>query len=428
MVLGQHSRQPGPTRYEELLAAGGSSLSSALASGARAVRSTEVHHRRERALLDVASGAAAPLLVGYVLWVLHRARVLGLERLYFVARDGEVLLDIARRLRDEDGPELVYLHGSRQSWYPAGVDPDDPKAAVEALRHRSDDSLHSLLNRCGVDPLRWLEHEPTEGVDSRDRDVLQRLLDDPAFLVEVTDGLRGRQDRLRRYLEQNGLTSHERSGIVDLGWYGRSLHHLSRLLGDLGAPTPVGFYLGFIGEDPVRQPVETWLEGREDELRFLMMEAFCAGSHGQVLDYVLDDHGRATAVLASERNEPALSWGLQTVRGAVATVTDVVAAAPREVRRDDVRAVAMECFRAFYDHPTKDEAQVWGAFPFEVGPTAVRPEVLAERRPLRVILANRRLSDPGGLRWPAGDHVLSPRAWRVGLAVHRSLRGRTSAG
>ena len=63
----------------------------------------------------IASSVVAPLLVGFVSWVLQDAKAQGLERLYFVARDGQVLHKIAQALKPE--LEVRYLYGSRQAWY-----------------------------------------------------------------------------------------------------------------------------------------------------------------------------------------------------------------------------------------------------------------------------------------------------------------------
>ncbi|HEV2473628.1 MAG TPA: HAD family hydrolase, partial [Chthonomonadales bacterium] len=58
-----------------------------------------------------------PLLISYVAWVLEQARGSGIKRLYFVARDGEVMHKIASRLQGSDpGIELRYLYGSRRAW------------------------------------------------------------------------------------------------------------------------------------------------------------------------------------------------------------------------------------------------------------------------------------------------------------------------
>ena len=44
------------------------------------------------AVAQVSSGVLAPFMVGYALWVTAQARLRGIKRLYYVARDAEVML------------------------------------------------------------------------------------------------------------------------------------------------------------------------------------------------------------------------------------------------------------------------------------------------------------------------------------------------
>ncbi|MGH9181865.1 MAG: hypothetical protein ACRDY5_09140, partial [Acidimicrobiales bacterium] len=111
-------------RYEEILdrwrlPTGG--LASLMAGASRLARlSVPAASDIDAAIRDVTAGVIAPTLVAYVLWVLADAARTGVRRLYFVSRDGEVLLRVARRLVDRTGSpaglELRYLHGSRQAW------------------------------------------------------------------------------------------------------------------------------------------------------------------------------------------------------------------------------------------------------------------------------------------------------------------------
>lgn len=72
-----------------------------------------------------------PFLTAFVCWVLRAANGLGLDRLYFVARDGQVLLALARLLSERlGGPELRYLYGSRRAWLEAQDQGATPRATA----------------------------------------------------------------------------------------------------------------------------------------------------------------------------------------------------------------------------------------------------------------------------------------------------------
>ena len=110
------------TRYERRLdaaAAAGSRLAADFARAARAARAAvPAADARAAALVDVAAGVAAPMLVAYVLWLLEAAAGRGTVRIDFLARDGQVLHAIARRLapRLYPGIDCRYLAASRQIW------------------------------------------------------------------------------------------------------------------------------------------------------------------------------------------------------------------------------------------------------------------------------------------------------------------------
>lgn len=58
----------------------------------------------------------SPLLLTYTIWVLSTAKKMGIKRLYFLARDGELPFKLALLLCDQYSIEVKYLFGSRQAW------------------------------------------------------------------------------------------------------------------------------------------------------------------------------------------------------------------------------------------------------------------------------------------------------------------------
>lgn len=64
----------------------------------------------------LATDVVAPCYVAYVKWVLSDARKRGIERLYFLSRDGYILMKIAENMEHE-GIVLRYLFLSRRSLY-----------------------------------------------------------------------------------------------------------------------------------------------------------------------------------------------------------------------------------------------------------------------------------------------------------------------
>jgi len=72
----------------------------------------------QRIFYSIGANIAGPILVSYVLWIIKKTQELKIKRLYFIARDGQILLEIAKRINKFLGLDidLRYLYGSRQTF------------------------------------------------------------------------------------------------------------------------------------------------------------------------------------------------------------------------------------------------------------------------------------------------------------------------
>jgi predicted HAD superfamily hydrolase len=110
-----------PNRYELILPKyadttnGITSLWAGISRYTRLTRKTKTP--KESIVRDIAASVAAPILTAYTIWILQQAKVKQLARIYFLARDGEMLLKIAKELAPKIYPEveLRYLYVSRQA-------------------------------------------------------------------------------------------------------------------------------------------------------------------------------------------------------------------------------------------------------------------------------------------------------------------------
>lgn len=66
----------------------------------------------------IGAALGGPILMPYVEWILHRSVALGFKRLYFIARDGYILMRMAAVLIKKLNLdiEIHYIHGSRRAW------------------------------------------------------------------------------------------------------------------------------------------------------------------------------------------------------------------------------------------------------------------------------------------------------------------------
>ena len=365
-------------------------LASAMAGASRLARlNVAAEDEYQAALRDVAAGVAAPTLVGYTLWVLRRAQELGLKRLYFLSRDGQVLLEIARRLVRSLGLnlELRYLYASRQSWNLAGITTDLEKQlawiwdstdflSVESLLARitlEPQDLDQCLAAAGLSAENW-----TRPLSANERGLLRGILASPPAQKLILERATARRRMLLQYLEQENVLAQAPWGVVDLGWYGSLQNTLSTLVSESGAIQPVGFYFAlFDGSvpDECASRREAYYFDQRTQTGFLNavpdiivpMEMFCAGDQGTVVDFV-QRCGAVEPVLKEATNQPVIVWGLPLVRRTILEFVENLVLDPDLVNPcADVRRATTDVLRAFWVRPTKALARAWAEFPWEDG-------------------------------------------------------------
>ena len=391
-------------RYEALLenhANASNGLSSVLAGASRLARLTvSAHLPREIALRDVAAGVAAPTLTAYVLWLLRRARAAKLHRLYFVARDGQILHAIARKLAPKlrMDLELRYLYGSRQAWHLPGVTKLDARQ-IEWVMDKTDRlTVGDVLARVGLtaaDVMPELKranlNRRTRILDDSDRAAVRTLLQNGIVAALIAERAASLRLPLLAYLKQERMFDGAKWALVDIGWHGRLQSSLSRVLATAKGPTPRGFYFGLHAknaERPAGKRDAYLFDARtragmglvRDDLELVpVMEMFCAADHGSVTGF--EQFGPKINVQMREpQNTAAIQWGLPLVQQTISTFADHLILDPELVDVDaDVRPAVVDVLRAFWLSPMTSEAVAWGGYPYEDDQLGTSTTKLAQR-------------------------------------------------
>lgn len=442
------------TRYERLLEADGRSGSPAsllLAEASRRTRSElEASDAHAAALRGVTTGVAGPCLTAYTAWCLRAAEDLGVDRLFFIARAGEVLLDIARLLQRRvglgSGMELDYVHGSRGAWQLAAYDLDPDRVLPWLLGDATETTLRDLVGRAGLplaDDLVEAAGLEAAGLTADDRlqgrarSVVRRLAADPGFRSSLAAAAAEARRLTNQYFEERGIHAADRPGFVTTGWLGRELRCLDMLLdaapGDRGRdhlayaivratdipPGSTRCYVVDARQDPA---------GEVEPARFgELVEVFTAGTEGTTLGYEERPDGSVAPVLASVRNEPAFAWGLPTLRDHLQRYAEAFCdgvderGAPPTTRELEAAAPAVDrLLLELWLRPTPDEVKVLGGWQ-DADYGSRDWETLTPRVRWGDVVPwalNRRW-----IRWPYGTAELSPRPLsRTIRAVARLLR------
>lgn len=434
-------------RYEETLeryAAASDGISSGLAGASRLGRLRARVDGVAPAMASVAAGVATPLLVGYCLWLLQQARDQGLRRLYFLARDGEVMLEVLRPLAAAVGAEDIecrYLYGSRAAWEVASMHSATPEEIRERARNLDTPSARSMLHRLGltVAEVRAVGADPALAPGHEELPLSAAAVERLSALVTngpLLDVLRGRARERRAlaldYLRQEGLGEHGTpTGVVDVGWVGSTFQALDQVMEQGGLEPPAAFF--YIGRSRgarywstpslarrqhaflFDQMLETSLSRQPSGIE-VVVETFCSGREGSVLGYRREGE-RVVPELVRPQNDAALSWGLDdfrlTMGHTVAALVD--GGTPLSRRRGDLRQAVDGVVREFWERPTREEVELWGRFPMEGGDEHLVATPLASpirSRDVVTQLRAGRLKLRPPMSWRAGTAVLSDVPWR----------------
>lgn len=364
----------------------------------------------------------APLLVAYTLWVLRRAHQAGLERLYFVSRDGEILIALARLLASRLclDIDLRYLYGSRLAWNGAVSSPEEAPWIWESLMWRGAKGVSNrkLLKRPGLTPDEIATLIDVTSLTERDlesslRNPLRTALKHPeaAPLLEAArQRLRG---RLTEYLAQEGALDARPIGFVDIGWRATQHDVLNIVREDAGVGLARGYFIGLMATpSPFSETREAYIADIGARLGdqvfgvgtapplFPLVETVCASTSGSVEGYTCQD-GRVEPVLGPSDAGYLSAWGLPRVHDLVLSVAQHLLITPDLLSPSaDLRPMLRELFYTFWESPSREEAEAWGAFPWESGQSG--DEAMAELAPplhLRAV-ATSALAQPSLLRHP----------------------------
>lgn len=381
-----------PSQRELDLASAGSVEGQLLAGASRSARlklqgsEDEDTSTMETARLGIE--VAGPIFCAYVGWVLATVKTTGNSRVYFVARDGQVFLEIAKILTSDSKNEtnLRYLYGSRQAWHlPAirRIDEHviewlcerDPYLCLNTLAERLEMEVDSLVLQLHKNGLRRMD--PTRRMNSGEINELKRILSTDSMSDFIVDHASAFRDRVIGYFKQEGVFDEETVNIVDIGWNGRMQDSLVRILE--GKEILVnGLYFGLrrAFRPTANSRKSSFFYGQEDSFatRVLgdrmcgILEIIASADHGSTKGYAYNvDLGNWEPVLYDSSNLIAIKWGLRGLRAGITSYAIEYHAVSKYLDfsgsgLDNVKGSIHRLMNQFYHRPDAQEAKLIGGF------------------------------------------------------------------
>ena len=188
-------------------------------------------------IITLAADFVAPAYIPYVIYIMQRARQRGIKRLYFLSRDGYILMKAAQALKGYDDIEIHHLFVSRHSlllsYLAKNVSEENFLTVIHSIYGQP---LEKLLSQLGTNIQEMAEIGISfdyQSLKTRNQrhDFFQKI-----FHSDYTSILRRRatdaRQLLLQYFKQEKLDADEKAALVDVGWLGTSRRMINQILSD----------------------------------------------------------------------------------------------------------------------------------------------------------------------------------------------------
>ena len=427
-------------RYEKAILnsrSGSREFRSLVAGVSRAVRLSEIQSNEHlQTIWDTGANVGGPTFFFFVWWVFEGAKKKGIERLYFVARDGQILLKIAELIKErwQYDIECRYLYSSRQAWAVPAIE-DIGEFEIDWMVKRDlvgFISINMILNRINLRPDEIKDTLKSYDFpeDSWDSNLSRRgLARFKSFLKEksvknkIISIADSRFNYTAGYLKQEKLLEDVSYGIVDTGWTAISQFALSKILDKLNKRPKEGvkgFYLGLKEHKKVYKDDKlfSFLFDLSSSIRNYNLrndaiyEMFAAADHGKTVGYSKKDE-TFSPVLDKPINKEAVEWGVETQQGSIVKFADEFTKHCKKdfVNEKNAQEVSSAVLNRFIFTPSLAETTAYGEYVhnfqfkkddfIKVAPVINLPEVLLYGFKIRMFI---------GL-WPPGSLTRSHLTW-----------------
>ncbi len=221
-----------------------------------------------------------PVLYGYVNWLREQFRLDGIEKVFFLSRDGQLMQKAYEKLTDI--LPSTYMYASRKAliipslWMTSSI-----SEIREAIFWGRRGTIRDFLKKIGLNPTEFEKDFAIAGFSLVDDCEYSDLWQNPDFIEVFEKKLKQKMivnsrqmyDLLLRYLKQINFSG--KVAVVDIGWYGHMQNALEKVIKAANISAEIhGYYLGLRPESPLLDHMEAkgYLFDKDKYDNFSMME------------------------------------------------------------------------------------------------------------------------------------------------------------
>lgn len=199
----------------------------------------------------------APAIISFTLWSLQTAANIGLNRVYFVSRNGELPCKAAKLFKHcFPQIEVKFLYGSRKAWLLPSVStqsndwkyamPTKSTCSIREVLERLSFEEEEIANIGSIAKSKGLTVNEITKSDITLNNLI-KLIEDPDAKKVVFSKVNSARELTVEYLHQEGLLSDDRWAIVDSGWELNCQAHLNRIIKSISPQNEAkGLYFGMV--------------------------------------------------------------------------------------------------------------------------------------------------------------------------------------
>ncbi|MBX9678669.1 MAG: hypothetical protein K2X38_07880 [Gemmataceae bacterium] len=334
-----------------------------------------------------------PFFSSFCQWLHDRFREDGIQRAYFLLRDGELLHRVYRCLFDDENPSTRLLHSSRRAMVLPTWTTDRPFAMANLLVTYEPRPAREFLDRLGLSSSSFTDvfrnagfRSPDELVDiARDTRILA-VFGSVRVQQALTEAAEEEKQALIEYVKDEGVWDCERAALVDTGWNGTIQKAVQMLANEISPGRQLhGYYIGTFERIAFQSPPGMsakgyWVhEGKShlaaDKLRRLcrILEIVSANSTGSTVRFRKSGEKATPMLSASSVSQEQLDAIAMLQEGIVEFATDWRRLGAQLGNASIPLPVAIEECVRLQAFPTKEEAEKLGdlALSQDMGTSAV---------------------------------------------------------
>lgn len=373
-------------------------LAESFVSAARRVNNKSWSRREGSNLEGFGYCALGPVLVGFCSWLTNELRSEGINKVFYLARDG-LIVQRAMQSLGNDALCGTYLYASRRALQvPSFALTDSFEAIVGSMFLPRKVSLRHVFSKMGLDEEDAVSAMLNMGIDPDVESRSDRLATNSdalraygALAPYVKKNSKAKLSLLEQYLRQNGFSG--KVALVDIGWFGNMQIALEKVCKAAGIDAEIhGYYVGLSpeGKNQTKHRMKGYLFDALHDVNLFeqercynhIFETLFSSTHGSTQSYYAEEDGRIVPVLSDYTGvEAETGYRAERCReGALLFVRDW-----HRVFRDDNPTispnVALESLNRVGIDPSLSEARFFGDWAMEADGKAVyaaRPSSLRD--------------------------------------------------